>query len=114
MIQIFFEGIGNITEDSKENTIHYKIYSIDQLSFVIKHFDLYPLYTQKQADYILFKQIYELIKNKQHLNEKGFKKIVMIRASINLGLSNALKSAFPDILAIERPKVRLPANIDPN
>lgn len=70
MIQTFFNERGNITKHGKD-TIQYRVYSIPNLSFVIEHFHLYPLYSQKKADFILFKQIYELIKNKEHLNKNG-------------------------------------------
>jgi hypothetical protein len=33
----------------------------------------------------------------------GFNKILSIKASINLGLTDKLKLAFPEILAIEKP-----------
>jgi hypothetical protein len=38
---------------------------------IIDFFDKYPLITQKLADYLLFKQVFEMIKNKEHLTIKG-------------------------------------------
>lgn len=81
------------------------------LSVIISHFDKYPLITQKQADYELFKQAAKLFKNKEHLTAYGFKEILSIRASMNLGLSDDLKTAFPDITPFPRPLVKLPENI---
>ena len=53
-IQSFF-GIGQIyTQNGK---IYYKISSIKNLSIIINHFEKYPLRTQKQADFLLFKLI---------------------------------------------------------
>nr|YP_010608689.1 hypothetical protein PNX16_mgp082 [Drechslerella dactyloides]WAN89769.1 hypothetical protein [Drechslerella dactyloides] len=113
MIQSFFNGVGNITEHG-DNTIHYRIYSIDELYFVIKHFDKYYLITQKRADYELWRRIIEIIKNKEHLTKEGIEKIVAIRASINLGLSPELKIAFPNVSVWNKPKLEVPNNIDPN
>ena len=43
--------------------------------------------------------------NKEHLTIQGLHKIVTIKASMNLGLSADLKSAFPDIVPVVRPLV---------
>lgn len=40
---------------------------------------------------------------KLHLTDDGFHKILSIRASINLGLTDKLKLAFPKTLQIEKP-----------
>lgn len=40
-----------------------------------------------------------------HLTEEGIQAILNIRASLNLGLSVALKTAFPKTIAIKRPLV---------
>lgn len=72
---------------------------------IIDHFDKYPLLTQKQADFKLFKQVVELMNRKEHLTIEGLHKIVAIKASINLGLSSRLKQGFSDIIPVEIPKV---------
>lgn len=64
------------------------------MEILIKHFDEYPLITQKLSDYLLFKQAFELIKCKIHLTQEGLEKLVNIRASMNKGLSEELKLAF--------------------
>jgi hypothetical protein len=43
------------------------------------------LITKKRADYLLFKQVLELIKTKEHLTQEGLEKLVAIKASINIG-----------------------------
>jgi len=65
---------------------------------LLKHLDKYPLITKKRADYLLFKAAYELIKLKEHLTKDGLLKIVSLKASLNLGLSEQLKVAFPNII----------------
>ena len=52
--------------------------------------------------------------NKEHLTHEGLRKIVAIRALINLGLSEKLKAAFPNIVQLERPQVKAAVIPDPN
>jgi len=55
-----------------------------------------------------------MTRNKKHLMVDGFKEILSIKVSMNLGLPKSLKTAFPDISPIIRPKV-MDNNIkDPN
>jgi len=64
---------------------------------VIDHFDKFPLKTKKSKDYNLFKKAFFSIKNKEHLTKQGLEYLVKIKSSMNYGLSNELKLAFPDI-----------------
>jgi len=50
----------------------------------------------------LFKQAYELVKQKDHLTPEGLQKIVNIRASMNKGLPEKLKNYFPNTIPVER------------
>lgn len=75
------------------------------MKVIIDHFDKYPLKTNKRADYEFWRQVVEIIKNKQHLTLKGLQKIVAIRATINWGLSYTLKAAFPRVVPINRPTI---------
>ena len=83
-------GVVSIYKGSKD-TLQYRVSSVKDLTMIIDHFNKYPLLTQKQADYILFKQAMELILRGEHLTVEGFRTIVSIRASINNGLSDELK-----------------------
>lgn len=94
-------GVGKIHSSGK-NLIQYRIQTFDELVVIIEHLDKYPLITQKRADFELFKQAYELVKSKEHLNREGILKIVSIKASLNLGLSEQLKTEFPDIIPASR------------
>lgn len=69
---------------------------------------------QKWADYSLFKDAVQLIKNKEHLNKPGFNKVFCIRDSMNLCLSEEFKFNFPDINPISRPLLLNISNINPN
>ena len=46
---------------------------------------------------------FKLIQRKEHLTAKGIKKILSIRASMNLGL---LKIAFPDVIPVLKPIIK--------
>ena len=51
------------------------------LKVIIPHFIKYPLITQKHVDFLLFKQVVELMNRKEHQTKEGLGKIVNIRAS---------------------------------
>lgn len=52
---------------------------------IINHFDKYPLVTKKFEDYLLFRQAYVMLKNKEHLTEVGLKEIRNIKLYMNKG-----------------------------
>lgn len=104
-IKTYFNA-GIISENKSEDMCAFRVSSPKQiLEHILPHFDEYPLITQKSADFLLFKTIVQMMLNKEHLNEEGLQEIVNIRASLNLGLSNVLKSAFPDTIPVSRPLV---------
>ena len=103
-------GVGKIY--TKKNkfffVVMFQVNSQKDLVEIIKHFDKYPLITQKRADYELFKQAFKLMERGEHLTQAGLHKIVAIKASMNLGLSHKLKAAFPAVVPVERPLVNNP------
>ena len=92
-----FFGVGKIFHSTARDDINYQVNSQKDLTIIINHFDRYPLITQKQADYKLFKQALDLVKCKKHLTKEGLQEIVAIKSSMNRGLSGELKVAFPNI-----------------
>jgi hypothetical protein len=91
----FFEGIGTISLDKKANVLKYSTASLKDLSsIVIPHFKKYPLLTQKGADFLFFEQIVELMNKGAHLTINGLQQVINIRASMNTGLSEIIKSEF--------------------
>lgn len=106
-IQAYFGGVGRISVGT--NCAYFVSSTKDLITVIIPHFVKYPLITKKQqGDFLLFKSVVEMVKNKEHLTMKGLHKIVSNKASINLGLTNELKVAFPDI----KPALKfLPVNI---
>lgn len=114
-IQTFFGGIGSIYESKDGKSVSFVVCKSEDLTTVIiPHFLKYPLVTQKWGDFLTFKWIIELMNKKEHLTEEGLCKIVSIRAALNRGLSEELKIAFPNIIPVERPVVKITENLDPN
>lgn len=106
-------GVGSIYMQGSE-VVRYHVTSEMDLEVIINHFDKYPLISQKQTDFLLFKQSFDLIKMKSHLTLDGLIKIVEIKALMNWGLSDKLQENFPNIsLSIERPLVTNPVIPDP-
>ena len=104
----YFKDAGKIGITGKGRDIFsYVISSKAQImAVVLPHFDKYPLITQKRADYELFKRIIYIMNNKKHLTEEKLQEIINNKASLNLGLSDKLKIAFPNTIPVSRPKVR--------
>jgi len=103
-IQTYFGGVGKIV--IFKDTCTFRVDSLKQISSVIiLHFDKYLPVTQKLGDYLLFKDIVSMMNNKEHLTLQGLNKILSLKASLNLGLSDELKAAFPKIKPILRPLV---------
>lgn len=104
-LQIFFGGVGSVIKKTKP-AVTYSVSSIKDLTnIIIPHFDNFPLLSKKAADFILFKQILELMRNKAHLTREGIQEILKIKASMNLGLSDAVKYEFCSITPIIRPLI---------
>ena len=102
MIKNTFRGVGKIYSPRK-GIKQYRVTSIKELQVIINHFEKYPLITKKRGDYELFKVAIFLIEKKEHLTLVGFEKLVSIRAAMNLGLSCALKTAFPNVIPFSKP-----------
>ena len=90
MLVIFFYN-------SADNTYRWKVSNITDISnVIIPHFNKHPLVTQKYADFeIIFAKIVKILVNKDHLNYNGLQDIINLKVSLNLGLSDKLKSYFP-------------------
>lgn len=125
-IKSFFK-VGNI--NISKNSVSYVVTSISDLQVIISHFDKYPLISKKFADFILFKQAFELVKNKEHLTIpcgipirdplgspkgiEGLEKLVSIRASMNFNLTDNLNYNFTSVVPANRVEVLSPNSIFP-
>ena len=99
-----FLGVGKIYKHGK-TSVELRVTGLKNLKVVIKHLDKYPLISKKLADYILFKQAVKLIVDKEHLTTEGLFKLVNIKASLNMGLSDMSKQSFPYAVPVIKPKI---------
>lgn len=111
-IQSFFR-VGAIYNHGNDS-VQLRVGSLGDLKVIISHFEEYPLLSQKLGDFQLFRRVVEMMIRKEHLTSDGLQEIVNIRASINNGLSDSLKVAFPDTIPVIRPLVIDPKIQDPN
>jgi len=103
-IKTYFGEIGFLTIGEKFAS--YRVQKLKEIyEVIIPHFDKYPLITQKQADYLLFREIVVKMIEKSHLSKEGLQAIVNLKASLNLGLSDDIKVTFPDTSPVPRPVV---------
>ena len=104
-IQEYFGGVGRISKE-RNGCCNFTVSSLDQIvTVIIPHFDKHSLITQKLADYLLFRKAVMMMKKGEHLTSEGLKSIINIRASMNRGLTPALKESFPDHVPASRPLV---------
>ena len=87
----------------KEESCNYMVQSLRGLMVIVNHFYKYPLLTKKLEDFKLFAQIVTLVNKKEHLTISGLHQIISLKASMNLGLPNLLKTTFPYITPAVRP-----------
>ena len=105
LIQAYFEGIGKIAKHEKDS-YSYRVHSLEEiLDKLLPNFDKHPLVTQKLADYLLWREIILMMQRNEHLTDEGLQAIVNMRASLNLGVSDELKAAFPNIIPVSKPSV---------
>ena len=97
--------IGSIHLARNREMVNYSIDSNKGLSKLIIHLEEYPLLSKKNVDFMLFKQAVKLVNNKAHLTVEGLNEIVNIKASMNLGLSDMLKSEFDGHIPVEKPLI---------
>ena len=108
-------GVGKLHKHGK-NSVQYRVESIKDLQVIVDHFDKYPLISVKAIDYILFKKAFYIIKLQEHLTKEGLLKLIKIKSSLNLGLSNSLKEKFPNWneYPVTRPEYIFKGIPDPN
>ena len=82
-------------------------------SFYFVHTELHYLYKQL-TDFLLFEKIVNLTNKNVHLNFAGLQEIVNLKASMNLGVSDLIKSEFPKLTPAFREKIEVTNIPDPN
>jgi hypothetical protein len=104
-IKLFF-GVGNISKLGQES-VQFRVSGLEDLKIILCHFDKYPLLTNKHYDYLLFKQVVNLMVEGKHLTLDGLNKIISIKAVLNnQEISDNLNKAFPNIEPVLRPEIK--------
>ena len=112
-IKAFFK-IGKIYV-SKRGIIYYTIGSTkDIIKYILPHFDKYPLSSLKLKDYLVFREIVLLMEKGEHNSLPGLLKIFSLRAILNKGLPDIIKTEFPDIIPATEPEFKLYHNLNPH
>lgn len=101
LLQEFF-GVGKVYNHEKLEEATFRVSSIKQLEVIIKHFEAYPVLTKKLSDFLLFKQVLEIMKLKEHLKAEGLLRIVNIKASMNTRTKIA---DIPNIVPVTVPTI---------
>ena len=102
-----FFAVGKVYLGKKnERSLKFLVQSQKDIAKIIEHFDKYPLITKKNSDFLIWKEVFNYIKDNSNITTEGLKRIVAIKANHNLGLSDKLKYAFPDVIAVARPIVK--------
>ena len=68
-IQIYL-GVGHIYKQGL-NSVRFVIQSIEDLTKITEHLDLFPLFTEKRRDYELFKIALSIMQKNEHLTVDG-------------------------------------------
>jgi hypothetical protein len=106
-------GVGTI-RTTKAGMALFQVTSVKELQVILDHFAKYPLVSAKSIDFSIFKQCFEIIKDKKHLTPEGLLSLVALISSLNWGLSDSLKEAFSNVTPANRPDYVFKGINDPN
>lgn len=102
-INIFFKK-GSIYKITKNNSVVYRVNSLNDLSeVIIPHFKKYLLLSTKKITFILWIKVIELINKGEHKNKKGLNEILSLYASIGRDLSKKVMHDFPLLNRVSKP-----------
>lgn len=106
-------GVGKVYKD-RADSCQYLVQSIADLKVIVKHFENYPLITQKRGDFELFRKAFYLVLAKEHLVRQGFQEYLNLRGSINGGnLLQSLQAEYSNIVPLPRPSFEFKGIPDP-
>jgi len=74
---------GNIGYRKSQDTYYYGSTNFGSAKNVLHYFDKYNLQSRKHMSYLRWRKVYTLIQKKEHLTEKGWTKIMKIKALLN-------------------------------
>ena len=77
-------GCGYIRRDYSDKTVKFEIRDKnDLMRKVVTHFEKFPLFSKKQKDFELFREICQIIEKNEHLKKDGFIKIINLAYQMN-------------------------------
>lgn len=77
-------GCGEIRLDKKDDILIYESRSLNDIANnILPHFVKYPLLSSKQKDFLVFKEICELMMKEAHLSLEGLREILELSKILN-------------------------------
>ena len=77
-------GCGKLEKDNRKSVFNLSVYKFsDNYDIIIPFFTKYPVAGIKSLDFLDFKKVAELIKNKKHKTMESYKEIVKINSTMN-------------------------------
>jgi hypothetical protein len=104
-IKTFF-GVGNIINNSRDNTIVYSVSGLNNCLIIRNHFINYPLMTYKLVYFKLWSQIINIILLEEHQTYSGLLKIIALKAHFKMGLSKLLLKHFSNFTPLKSPNYK--------
>ena len=74
---------GNIGYRKTQDTYYYGSTSLGSAKNVIEYFNKFNLQSRKHVSYLRWRKVYTLIQDREHLTDKGLRKILRIKSLIN-------------------------------
>ena len=79
MLRDYF-GCGRLTAKGPNSSVMtYSVYGVDLERVIIPFFDRYPMLSRKHEDYLKFREVVKLMRQKLHRTDAGFRQIVRDR-----------------------------------
>jgi hypothetical protein len=100
-MQTYFDA-GFLRRDYSDKTLKYEVRRLnDLIEKVIPHLEQFPLFSEKQQDFLLFKEICELAKEGVHLTPSGLTKVAHLAFQMNAsGKRKYTKEAIVSSIAV--------------
>jgi len=85
--------------ERKDGVIYYEVTNINSLyESIVPFFQKFGFISiKKQKNFEIFTKIVHMMKKGEHLNEKGFKEIVLLREKLNYGIGRKRKYSLQDV-----------------
>jgi hypothetical protein len=89
-------GCGYVAKYQNRSVCEFIVTKIDHIvNHIIPFFDKHSIRGSKNSDFLNFKSAAFIIKNKEHLNEEGLKKVLQLKNNF-IGLNNNTKNNHGD------------------